>query len=301
MYLDRLPVYKGNRLSGMLRREAVGMKVEKVINNNLVRSYNEKGQEVLVMGCGLGFKKKPGDPIDSALIEKVYTAADAAASNRLVQLLEKVPLERIQLTNDIIRFATTSMGKKLNESIYLTLTDHISFAVDRAAQGVVLKNALLWEIKRFYNHEYLIGKEALEMIRRRLGVELPEDEAGFIALHLVNASMDVDSMGQTTDMTRIIQTIISIVKYHFHVELDEYSLHYERFITHLKFFVQRVFSGTEVDEDDKSFLLTLKEQYKNEYQCALKIRDYMRKEYGQELTEDELVYLTVHIKRVTMP
>ena len=100
-----------------------------------------------------------------------------------------------------------------------------------------MKNALLWEIKRFYNHEYLIGREALSMIEKRLGVVLPEDEAGFIALHLVNASMELDSMAQTAEMTKIIQHIIGIVKYHFHMELNGYSLHYERFITHLKFFV----------------------------------------------------------------
>lgn len=279
--------------------QRMGMKVEKVINNNLVKSYNEKKQEVLVMGCGLGFKKKPGDLIDEALIEKVYTAGDEAHSNRLVQLLEKVPLERICLTNEIISFARTAMGKKLNENIYLTLTDHISFAIERAARGLTLKNALLWEIQRFYNHEFLIGKEALVMIHRKLGVELPEDEAGFIALHLVNASMDFTGMDQTREMTQMIQNIINIVKYHFHMELDEYSLHYERFITHLKFFVQRVFGGEELDEEDKSFLLVLKEQYKNEYQCTLKIRDYMCKEFGRELTEDELIFLTIHIKRVT--
>ncbi len=280
---------------------AMGMKVEKVINNNLVKSYNSKGQEILVMGCGLGFKKKPGDFIDETLVEKIYAAQDEAESGRLIQLLEKVPLERIQLTNEIISFAKTSLGLRLNENIYLTLTDHISFALDRASQGISLRNGLLWEIKRFYNHEYLIGKEALSMIHKRLGVELPEDEAGFIALHLVSASMDFDSMRQTADMTRIIQNIVNIVKYHFHTELDEYSLHYERFITHVKFFVQRVFNGTEIDEDDKSFLLMLKEQYKKEYLCALKIHDYMKKEFGRELTEDEIIYLTVHIRRMTMP
>ncbi len=298
---DSLFLYPEVQADAGCGEQTMGMKVEKVINNNLVRSSNEKGQEVLVMGCGLGFKKKPGDPIEEKLIEKIYTAQDAVETNRLAQLLEKVPLERIQLTNEIISFAKTSLGKKLNDNIYLTLTDHISYAIDRMQQGLVLRNALLWEIKRFYNHEYLIGKEALEIIKRRLDVELPEDEAGFIALHLVNASMDFKSMGQTTEMTKVIQNIINIVKYHFHVELDEYSLHYERFITHLKFFVQRVFSGAELDEEDKSFLLVLKEQYKNEYQCTLKIRDYMKKEFDQDLTEDEMIFLTVHIKRVTNP
>lgn len=276
------------------------MKVEKVINNNLVRSHNQKNQEVLVMGCGLGYKKKPGDLIDESLIEKIYTAADAASSSHLAELLAKVPLEHIQITNDIIRYAKAALGKELNENVYLTLTDHISFAIQRHEQGIAVKNALLWEIRRFYNPEYQIGKEALLMIREKLGVELLEDEAGFIALHLVNASMgDSQSIGQTTEMTKVIQRILSIVKYHCQMDLDENSLHYERFITHLKFFVQRVFGGAELDSDDKDFLLILKERYKNEYQCTLKIRDYMWKEFGHELTEDELIYLTIHIKRVT--
>lgn len=277
----------------------MGMKVVKVINNNIIKSYDAKQQEVLVMGCGIGFKKKPGDEIDDALIEKVYTNIDKNTSNKLSRLLEKVPLEHIQLTNDIISYARTALGKKLNDNIYLTLTDHISFSIERVQQGIVLKNALLWEIRRFYNHEYLVGKEALAMIEKRLGVVLPEDEAGFIALHLVNASMDFTGMEQTTEATKIIQHILMIVKYHFQMELDEYSLHYERFLTHLKFFIQRVFSGTTLQNDDKSFILMLKEQYPNEYRCALKIRDYMKKEFGQELSEDELVYLTVHIRRVT--
>ena len=184
------------------------MKVEKVINNNLVRSSNERGQEVLVMGCGLGFKKKPGDAIDDALIEKVYVAGDRASTNRLTELLDKVPLEHIQLTNEIVRYANLSLNKPIGDQIYLSLTDHISFAIERAQKGIPVRNALLWEIRRFYNHEFLIGKEALEMIRRRTGVELPEDEAGFIALHLVNASMDAPDMGKTTEMTRVIQSTL---------------------------------------------------------------------------------------------
>lgn len=94
----------------------MAMKVVKVINNNIIKSYDEKQQEVLVMGCGIGFKKKPGDEIDEALIEKIYTNIDKTTSNRLMELLEKVPLEHIQLTNGIINYARTALGKKLNDN-----------------------------------------------------------------------------------------------------------------------------------------------------------------------------------------
>ncbi|SFR94108.1 BglG family transcription antiterminator LicT [Anaeromicropila populeti] len=276
------------------------MKVVKVINNNLIKSYDEQHNEILVMGCGLGFKKSPGDEVNTSAIEKIYTCADKTSSHQLIGLLEKIPLEHVQVTNEIISFAKASLGKRLNENIYITLTDHIDFAIERHKNGVVLTNALLWEIKKFYSHEFLVGKEALSMIHRKLGVILPEDEAAFIALHLVNASTEeLSSMSKATEMTRMMQNIINIIKEHFQIELDEYSIHYERFVTHLKFFAQRVFTNNILEEQDINFLSSLKEQCKNEYRCTLKIKDYMKKEFNCDLTEDEMIYLTIHIKRIT--
>lgn len=275
------------------------MKVVKVINNNLIKSVDDKNNEILVMGCGLGFKKVAGDEIDESLIERVYTCNEKTNSSQLISLLEKIPLEHIQATNEIISFAKASLGKKLNQNIYITLADHINFAIERSRQGLQMKNALLWEIKKLYNHEFLVGKEALHIIKRRLGIELPEDEAGFIALHFVNALMDDLSMEKTTDMTRMIQNVLNIIKYHFNLELDEYSVHYERFITHLKFFAQRIFMGITIDDQDDQFIEVLKRKYKSEYECTLKVKEYIQKEFNWKLSEDEMIYLTIHINRIT--
>ena len=136
------------------------------------------------------------------------------------------------------------------------------------------------------------------MIQNKLGVTLPEDEAGFIALHIVNAELDMDKVSQIAEMTEVIQNILNIIKYHFNIELDEYSLNYERLITHLKFFAQRLFTDVSLDEEDDSFIFMLKEKYKEEYECTLKVRDYILKEYGRDLQENELIYLTIHIRRV---
>ena len=106
-------------------KRQMGMKVIKVINNNIIKSYDAKNQEVLVMGCGIGFKKKPGDEVDDSLIEKIYTNSDKTTSNRLTELLEKVPLEHIQVTNDIISYAKASLGKKLNDNIYQIGRAHV--------------------------------------------------------------------------------------------------------------------------------------------------------------------------------
>ncbi|MCI9052667.1 MAG: PRD domain-containing protein [Lachnospiraceae bacterium] len=276
------------------------MFIDKVINNNLVRSKNIHGREILVMGCGLGFKKHVGDSIEEEKIEKIYTMNDDKGQNQLEEILARMPLEYIQLTNKIVDYACVSLGKTLNSNIYLTLCDHISFALERVKKNILIKNALLLEIKRFYNHEYLIGVEALQMIYNDTGIQLPVDEAGFMALHFVNAGIDSIGIGQTQEMMKVIQNIVNIVKYHFNIELNENSIHYERFITHLKFFVKRVFAGQEIDEGDEDFFLTIKNQYKKAFACVEKVQDYIKKEYGMSLTNDEMMYLTVHIHRVTI-
>ncbi|WP_373854744.1 BglG family transcription antiterminator LicT [Clostridium arbusti] len=220
-------------------------------------------------------------------------------SDKLMTLLSEIPLEHVQVSNEIISYAKYSLGKKLNDNIYISLTDHINFAIERLNQGLNFKNALLWEIKRFYNHEFLIGKEALQIIKKRLNIDLPEDEAGSIALHIVNAELNSNNIDQTLDITKLIQNVLNIVKYHYKIDLDEYSLHYERFITHLKFFAERIFSGKEIESDDKSFCEIIKNRYKDTYKCTEKISDYILKEFNHKLTEEEMMYLTVHIRRIT--
>ena len=274
------------------------MKIDKIINNNLIRTFDNNGKEILVMGCGLGFQKKIGDTIDRSKIEKIYAIENKNDSNKLMNLLSEIPLEYIQVSNEIISYAKYSLGKRLNDNIYISLTDHISFAIERYKQGLNFKNALLWEIKRFYNHEFLIGKEALTIIKKRLDIMLSEDETASIALHIVNAQLNSRDMNDTLDITKMIQNILNIVKFHFNIELDEYSLHYERFITHLKFFAQRILSGKVVKSDDANFCEMIKEQYKDAYLCAEKVKKYILKEFNHEISDEEIMYLTVHIKRI---
>ena len=274
------------------------MKIDKIINNNLIRTFDNNGKEILLMGCGLGFQKKIGDTIDRSKIEKIYAIKNKNDSNKLMNLLSEIPLEYIQVSNEIISYAKYSLGKRLNDNIYISLTDHISFAIERYKQGLNFKNALLWEIKRFYNHEFLIGKEALTIIKKRLDIMLSEDEAASIALHIVNAQLNSRDMNDTLDITKMIQNILNIVKFHFNIELDEYSLHYERFITHLKFFAQRILSGKVVKSDDANFCEMIKEQYKDAYLCAEKVKKYILKEFNHEISDEEMMYLTVHIKRI---
>jgi beta-glucoside operon transcriptional antiterminator len=273
------------------------MKIAKVINNNVISVIDENNKELVIMGRGLAFQKRPGDVVEEEKIEKIFKLDNKDVSEKFKTLLYDIPLEYMEIAEAIINYAKVTMGKKLNESIYVSLTDHIVFAIERSKKGLLISNALLWEIKRIYKDEYAIGLKAIEKINNKIGISLPEDEAGFIAMHIVNAELN-EEMPNVVNITKLIQDVLNIVKYHFKIDIDEDSLNYFRFLTHLKFFAQRLFSGTSLGSKDDFLYEMMKEKYKDAIACVKKIKDYIKKEHGQDLTKEEMAYLAIHIERV---
>lgn len=273
-------------------------KISKIINNNIVCSLDRDGNEIILRGLGIGFQKKTNDFIPEDKIEKIYKMVNQNNSNKLQELLSETPIEYVTTCTEIIEMAKNQLGRKLNENIYITLTDHISFAIERKQKNMEYRNALLIEIKNFYRPEYEIGLQALEVIKDKLGVSLSVDEAGFIALHIVNAELDMD-MSSMLQITEIIHNIVEIAKDYYNMEFDENSLNYERFATHLKFFGQRLIRNKITVDDDITFQKIVKDRYKKDYECAVKIRDYIQESLGKTITGEEMTFLTIHLRRIS--
>ncbi len=272
------------------------MKIAKILNNNVVVILDEQGREQVVMGRGLGFQKQVGDALAEDKIEKVFALKSDELVARLGELLSQIPLEVMTTCDRIIELSRQRLGK-LQESLYITLTDHCHFAIERQKKGVAIRNVLLWEIKRLYPKEFLLGQEALVLIEKRLNVQLAEDEAGFIALHLVTAQLNSE-MPEVMHVTRVMQEILHIVKYQLRIEYDEESLSYQRFVTHLKFFAQRMLSRNVVADDDATLHAAVKDNYPHAWRCAEKISRHLVAEYQRELTTEEIMFLAIHIERV---
>ena len=276
------------------------MKIHKLINNNVLSAFDENEKEIVVMGCGIGYKAKPGDMIDEARIEKVFRIENRTLSRQFQDMLTNMPMEHMKISTDIIAYAQNECGMKLNQSIYVALTDHINFAIQRYREGLEVTNALLFEIRQFYHREYVIGEYALRLLAERLDVRFQEDEAGFIALHFVNAQFDFKAQ-DTYAITNIMQKCIQIVENEFSVKLNINSMHYERFLAHLKFFARRVlFSKELLPNEEPEFANMIEQKYLPEFVCAKKMTDYVEKEYNCVVTREETMYFAIHIKRVLL-
>ena len=274
------------------------MIVEKVLNNNVVVSIDPRTRkEVILMGSGIAFNKKPGQLIDTKRIEKTFIVDDENLGNKIKKLINQIPDGIFELTDEIITNAIVELNVELDKQVYVSLADHIAFAVKRFKNDITIKNELLNEIRRVHRNEFRVALWAVDYINKKLDIKLPEDEAGFIALHFVNASYKETTM-KSVESTKIIKDVLNIIKYYFTIELDEDDLNYDRLLTHLKYFAKRIVNNNQHSSTDSSFAKVISSTYPEAYGCAMKIGEYILMHNKYEVNDDELVYLTMHIQRV---
>lgn len=270
------------------------MNAVKIYNNNAVSTVWSDGREAVLIGTGIGFNKRPGDTIDEKKIEKVYYIQDHLQT-RFLQLLKDAKPEALEISEQILEHAR-ECGLELKNQLILSLTDHISFAMERYEQNIELPYLMLSETKMLYTKEFEIGRWALEQIDKQYGVKLPEYEAGYIALQLASSSMNRETTVNTLVM---VKGALDIIKDTYGIELDPEHIDTMRLTTHLKFLAQRIFCRTQWHDDNmEGILQMLVLHHQKNAECIQRLREYIQKEFSYSLNSQEEVYLLIHINKV---
>ncbi|WP_199616126.1 PRD domain-containing protein [Paenibacillus alkalitolerans] len=273
------------------------MKINKILNNNAIVVKDSDGEKI-ILGSGIAFQKKKNDRVDQTRIEKIFVMKDHTSHQQFEEILSTLPEEHIQVSENIISHAENQLGVKINEHIHIALTDHLSFALDRLAKGMIIKNTLLNEIKVLYPKEFQIGLYAKSLIQETLGIDIPEDEVGYIALHIYTAKINAGEMRRTLDITAMIRDIVKIIEDCLSTKIAEETVSYERLMTHLRFAVQRSESGEPFDGLDPEMVRIIKEKYLESFSIARRAGDFVKKEYEFELHDSELAYIAMQIQRI---
>jgi transcriptional antiterminator len=250
-----------------------GYVVTKVLSNNVV--ITQKGDEIFVLtGKGIGFGKKKGDPItEKDIIEQKFIQITNEHKENYDRLLKTVNDEIIAVSEEIIELARERLGTELNPHIHIGLTDHINFAITRLKEGINIINPFEMEIKTMYPTEYSIAEEAIELVKKRIGVELPESEKSFIALHIYSAKVN-QTVGETLKYTQIVKDVIDFIQRELNIKIDEKSLDYIRLISHLRYALYRI----ENNKPIKNILLgSIKRQLKEEYKLSKRVCEIIEK------------------------
>ncbi|MGX6962365.1 PRD domain-containing protein [Vagococcus xieshaowenii] len=273
------------------------MRIKKKLNNNAVVTIDELGNEVIYTGVGIGWERKVGDPVDIEKAEKKFTIDNDEIRNKLQHILVDVPLEIFDLVDNIVSLLRGSYGLEVSDTLYVTLSDHLTMLLKRKEINLLIDNPMLFEIKNFYQKEFSIALDILDLVNATLECDFNEDEAGFITWHIITATTSLDFYN-VHKSTRLMNAILNIIKYHFELNYDENSIYYQRFITHLKFFTIRVMNSEESTEKFNDLAEVIQEKYKEAYSCVEKISKFIEEEYSYKANQDEKIYLTLHVQRI---
>lgn len=272
------------------------MKINKVLNNNLVIS-NINGKERIVMGNGIAFGKKRGQKLDESKIEKLFRLT-TTEQEKMLALIDEIDDNVVLITEKIIQKANELYENAISESLYLSLIDHINFAIERTKNGYVIKNPLMHEIRKIYPQEYQIGEFGVNLINKEYNIDIQIDEASFIAMHIVNTNLG-ESLSNTYEITKITTRILDLINSYFDLDLLETDLNYSRFMTHLKFFIQRLINRDPLEEVmDDTLIQILTVRYSEENKCVDEIAKLLKEEYDHELLNVERGYLILHLARL---
>lgn len=274
------------------------MKILRIFNNNACLVENDCDEEEILLGRGIAFQKKNGESVDDSKIEKKFVFDSSKVDTKFNELFQEIPVKILSLSISIVKMAEELLAVELDQNIYISIADHISFAINRYHKGENIKNILLWDIKKFYPKEFAAALNAVDYINYELSVDLPEDEAGYLAMHIVNAQHTGSQISETVQITNIVNDLLQIVELHFKIKIDEESLNYMRFITHIRYFSRRVFTKSQIESEEKSLVKQVTENYPEAYLCTLKIRKYFAENFEVILNDSEIMYFTLHINRI---
>ncbi len=274
------------------------MKVIKRINNNTVLCLDSRNREVVAFGKGIAFAVSKGsDELPLPAIERTFYNVD----EHYVALLEELRPEILALAADIVEATAPKLSYELSPNAAFALADHISFALQRHRQGIVVRMPLSYDVAHMYPVEYQAGVRALEAIDHDLHVALPRDEIAGISLCLVSAALApapaAADAAHAEDDT-LIDAITRMIERRYGTAVDRDGFEFARFATHMHYLLDRIRAGGEPLSGDAALYESARALDEQAAACVDEICELLQGHLSCTFSDNEKLYLILHVSRV---
>lgn len=270
------------------------MRVVKKINNNVAVCVDGKGRELIAFGKGIGYKKVPYEINDLRLIERTYYSV----RQDMLLLLQEIDENVFDATTVIIEKIRRTLKSNVNDSLYFVLVDHLNFAINRARNNLYFLMRIKNDIFSLYETEVELGKWAIRYINKRFNIHLTDDEAAVIALHIIQNIDDPKANKKAQQESDMIQKITEIVETCMNIKINKDSFNYSRFVSHLQYLFKRQNQNSSINSENKIIFEQLRHDFPKVYECVVEIRKYEKENFNFDLSDEELLYLMLHINRM---
>lgn len=206
---------------------------------------------------------------------------------------ETVSAEFIEIAEAILDEAEKEF-EKTDRSVLIPMADHIEYAVKRIKDGEVLANPLNDDIRRMYPQEYKAAEKIAPILEERMGIHMPDDEIGYVAVH-VHAAVTEQNVSQAVRTAEAVRQCISMVEEGIGQPIEPETLSYERLMNHVQSMAKRAVIGEELKSGINDYM---KVKFPETFQMAEKICGRIGQCLNCEIKEVETGYLAIHIERV---
>lgn len=270
------------------------MKVIKKINSNVAVCLDSNQNELIAFGKGIGFPTVPYELKDLSCVHRTYYGIN----QNYLGLLNEIPEVVFEISEKIVDIAKLSIENEMNPNIVFTLADHINFAIQRYKKNMKIKMPFSYDVSHLYEIEMSIGEKAIKMITEQMKIYLQEEEAVSIALHFINAENMQSNMKSDIDETEVIHKLSCLIESTLHIKIDRKGFNYSRFVSHLQYLLKRRDGNKMISSENDKLYITMKTQCPETFDCALVMKQYVMKHLHWELSQEELLYLMLHINRL---
>ena len=270
------------------------MRVIKKINNNVAICMDCNQNELVAFGKGIGFPAMPYELTDLSCIHRTYYGIKAS----YLGLLNEIPEVILNISAEIVDIAKMKLENEINANIVLTLADHINFAVQRYKKGINMNMPFSYDIQYLYEKEMNLGELAVRKINKELSIHLPAEEAKGIALHFINAQNIQQNLKNEVNEAAVIQDLTGIIEQEYDIKINRKGFNYSRFVTHLQYLLKRNEEQVSINSENKKLYDAIRTEFPKTYHCAVLFKEYLTKSLDWTPSEEELLYLMLHINRL---
>lgn len=269
-------------------------RISKVLNHNAVIAVSSRGnKECLIMGKGIGFGKKITQEIQVSSQESVYLLQAKTKRGKARDLAQSIAPEFLEIADTVLNEAEKRFGA-LDRNILFPMADHIEYAVKRIKNGEFISNPLIDDIRILFHEEYKVAGCILPILKKRMGIELEDDEVGYIALH-VHSAIEKEEVSQAIQMAQAVRECVQYVEDEVGFPVNIYSLTYNRLMNHVRYMVARGMSGEIIKLNMNDYM---QGRFPKEFEMATSVCEKLGKSLKCEFNDAEIGYLAMHLQRV---
>lgn len=268
--------------------------VIKVFNNNVVLVKHGDKEKILIKK-GIGFGKSTGSVIDGGTVpDKVFAIESNETSSKFNQLVTRIDDNIVGLCEEIIYMISSEVKEPLDDGIHIRLIDHIAFTLHRIKNNDVISNPFTVEIETLYPREMEIARKAINMLEENTDLDIPEDEVGFVALH-IHSARNRGKLSNSIKYAYLCNTLVEFIEDELDISIDRRSIDYARFVSHIRFALERIIKNIPIKNE---LLRSIKRTYVDSYNLAKKAAKIIEEELNIKVSNEERGYIAMHIERL---